>query len=147
MNTFGTPLPCYVSPVTADFMVYMYTKLTGSAVTAILAVATRHRFREAHFACLQQVHNHLDTILSRDRKRPWLPTIQALCTLAFWKESTDDGGWRRLGFAIRLAYEEGLHKLPKDVFSSLDKHGVRLALDRHRTWLCKFKLGNLKRFS
>ncbi|KAK9895484.1 hypothetical protein P389DRAFT_197541 [Cystobasidium minutum MCA 4210] len=73
-----------------------YVRNTSSLLfTAILAVATRHRFREAHTACLQQVHAHLDTILSRDRKRPWLPTIQALCTLAYWKESNDDGGWRR----------------------------------------------------
>lgn len=110
---------------------------TNCPVTAILAVTTRHRFREAHFACLQQVHNHLDTILSRDRKRPWLPTIQALCTLAFWKEANDDGGWRRVGFAIRLAYEEGLHKLSKDALPSMDKASARLALDRHRTWLCE----------
>lgn len=38
-----------------------------------------------------------------------LELIQSLSILCFWKECDDPTSWRKIGFAIRMAYELDLH--------------------------------------
>lgn len=64
-----------------------------------------------------------------------LELVQALATLVFWQDPTDDSGARKLAYAIRCAFELGIHKrgprpLPED---ELER---RLFLNPERTWIC-----------
>ena len=105
--------------------------------TSVLAVTTRYLHPDKHLICSQLAHDHLSTVLVMHHRRKWIATIQSICLLSFWKEPKDDGGWRRVGFAIRLAYEEGLHESINAKPLHLRELSVRESLDRVRTWLCE----------
>ncbi|CED83577.1 Zn(2)-C6 fungal-type DNA-binding domain [Phaffia rhodozyma] len=59
--------------------------------------------------------------------------IQALSILSFWKPATDNSSFRRVGYAIRLAYELNLHE-PHARPLPDDEHEIRMIFDRERTW-------------
>lgn len=106
--------------------------------TSILAVASRFLHPDKHSVCSKLAHDHLSTVLVMHHRRKWVATIQSICLLSFWKEPKDDGGWRRIGFAIRLAYEEGLHKSIDVKPNHSDELSFRESLARVRTWLCMY---------
>ncbi|BGP25349.1 hypothetical protein JCM10295v2_004273 [Rhodotorula toruloides] len=63
-----------------------------------------------------------------------LELVQALATLVFWQDPTDDSGARKLAYAVRCAFELGIHKrgprpLPQ---GELER---RLFLNPERTWI------------
>lgn len=119
-----------------------YVRTTSSLLfTAILAVATRYRHQDVYHVCLKQAQDHIGSLITLQKRASWLPIIQAICTLAFWKDPESEAGWRNVGFAIRLAYEEGLHRLPTGAGSTIietDDRKARILLSQQRTWLCKW---------
>ncbi|CED85490.1 Transcription factor domain, fungi [Phaffia rhodozyma] len=69
---------------------------------------------------------------------------QALFLLGFWRRTDEvaGGGWKLVGYAIRIAYELGLHRehvrpLPEDALEA------RLVLDRERTFYALTAFENL----
>lgn len=122
-----------------------YVRTTSSVLlAAILAVASRYRNPAGHHACMRQAKDHIGQMLiAQQQGGSWLPVIQALCTLAFWKDAADESAWRFIGFALRLAFEEGLHKLPRGDASVAqepqDSASAREEMNRQRTWLCEMR--------
>ncbi|KAF8669655.1 Fungal specific transcription factor domain [Rhizoctonia solani] len=60
--------------------------------------------------------------------------VQALSLLTFWKDSRDSSSWRKVGLAIRMAYELNLHD-PRTEPLSPDELLAREQLNKERTWL------------
>ncbi|CAE6353820.1 unnamed protein product [Rhizoctonia solani] len=60
--------------------------------------------------------------------------VQALSLLTFWKDSRDSSSWRKVGLAIRMAYELNLHE-PRTEPLSPDELLAREQLNKERTWL------------
>ncbi|GAA6032665.1 hypothetical protein JCM8097_004869 [Rhodosporidiobolus ruineniae] len=63
-----------------------------------------------------------------------LELIQAIATLVFWQDATEDSGARKLAYAIRCAFELRLHKRGKRPLPE-DEMEHRRALNPERTWL------------
>lgn len=66
-----------------------------------------------------------------------LELVQAIATLVFYQDATEEAGARRLAFAIRCAVELGLHKKGKRPLPEGEME-KRMVLNRERTWLCAF---------
>jgi hypothetical protein len=101
-------------------------------LTAILAASAKFFHRTIRPALL----SHAQTILSRSVLvgECSTGTIQALMLLSAWKEPTDRSSWVKMGIAIRLGYQLGLH-VPRTGPLPADKHQARLLMDSERTWI------------
>ena len=63
--------------------------------------------------------------------------IKAILVLVFWKNPTDKSAWIKIGTAIRLGYQIGLHTdavKGAGAFEALTAE----AQDARRTWYCEF---------
>ncbi|GAA5913284.1 hypothetical protein JCM5296_007344 [Sporobolomyces johnsonii] len=60
--------------------------------------------------------------------------VQAIATMTFWADPTDDSCARKLAYAIRSAFELNIHKAHKRPLPD-DELQRRLALNSERTWL------------
>ncbi|QRV92143.1 Fungal specific transcription factor domain [Ceratobasidium sp. AG-Ba] len=60
--------------------------------------------------------------------------VQALSLLTFWKDPTDSSSWRKVGLAIRMAYELNLHERREKPLPAIEQL-AREQLNRERTWL------------
>ncbi|GAA6016600.1 hypothetical protein JCM11491_006010 [Sporobolomyces phaffii] len=63
-----------------------------------------------------------------------LGLIQACLLLVYWKQPNDSSAWIRTGFALRAAYQLGLH-VKRTTALPNNEHEARLILDRERTWI------------
>lgn len=100
--------------------------------SVILAVSARVCRPEIHMRAASAAANLFS--LAFDRNICSVDFVQALSVMIFWRNADDDSGWRRTGYAIRMAYELGLHlkrrsPLPKDPIEA------REVLNRERTWI------------
>ena len=107
-------------------------------LTAILAASAKFFHRTMRPALL----SHAQTILNRSLLvgECSTGTIQALLLLSAWKEPTDKSSWVKMGIAIRLGYQLGLH-IPRAGPLPVDAHQARLLIDSERTWIvlsCKY---------
>ncbi|CUA76172.1 hypothetical protein RSOLAG22IIIB_06130 [Rhizoctonia solani] len=59
--------------------------------------------------------------------------IQALSIMTYWKEAEDTSTWRKLGLAIRMAFELNLHIARADPLP-IDELQARERLNEERTW-------------
>ncbi|QRV85309.1 Fungal Zn(2)-Cys(6) binuclear cluster domain [Ceratobasidium sp. AG-Ba] len=59
--------------------------------------------------------------------------IQALSIISYWREPDDGSCWRKIGLAIRMAYELNLHLVSEDMMP-LDELAARERLNQERTW-------------
>ncbi|BGP08839.1 hypothetical protein JCM10049v2_004690 [Rhodotorula toruloides] len=100
--------------------------------TAILTVSAK--------VCLPVLHGpalkHAKVLLGQafEAGTNNLELVQALATLVFWQDPTDDSGARKLAYAVRCAFELGIHKrgprpLPQ---GELER---RHFLNPERTWI------------
>ncbi|KAB5590675.1 Fungal Zn(2)-cys(6) binuclear cluster domain containing protein [Ceratobasidium theobromae] len=60
--------------------------------------------------------------------------VQALSLLTFWKDPRDSSSWRKVGLAIRMAYELNLHE-PRGEPLPTAELLAREQLNKERTWL------------
>lgn len=71
--------------------------------------------------------------------------IQALILMITWKDPNDGSSWVKLGIAIRLGYQLGMHIQRKGGLPP-DEHKARRVVDIERTWYtlsCKWCLYEL----
>lgn len=59
--------------------------------------------------------------------------IQALIIASCWRAPTDRSAWIKLGTAIRLGYQLGLHKKRVDPLPQ-NEMDARMIIDGERTW-------------
>ncbi|KAG8775326.1 hypothetical protein FRC12_001549 [Ceratobasidium sp. 428] len=60
--------------------------------------------------------------------------VQALSLMTFWKDPQDSSSWRKVGLAIRMAYELNLHA-PREKPLPVTEQLAREQLNKERTWL------------
>ncbi|GAA5820916.1 hypothetical protein JCM10212_006074 [Sporobolomyces blumeae] len=101
-------------------------------VTAIVTVAAKVNSTSLYPACLKYAKSLLAQAFEHGVNN--LELVQAISTLAFWQEPTDDSGGRKLAYAIRSAFELNLFKPQKRPLPE-DEMARRLALNGERTWL------------
>ncbi|KAG8710071.1 hypothetical protein FRC11_004912 [Ceratobasidium sp. 423] len=99
--------------------------------TAILAAACRF-FKPSHF---KPVHDLAQLLLGRALSDgiSSVEYIQALSIMTYWKEAEDTSTWRKLGLAIRMAFELNLHHAKAEPLP-IDELQARERLNEERTW-------------
>ncbi|CAE7137650.1 unnamed protein product [Rhizoctonia solani] len=86
-----------------------YVRTRSSVLfTAILTVASRFARPEAWENCNSLAQTLLGRALGDGICS--IEYVQALSLLTFWKDSRDSSSWRKVGLAIRMAYELNLHE-------------------------------------
>lgn len=101
-------------------------------LTAVLAASAKFFHRTLRKSLLM----HAQTILGRALMvgECNIAVIQALIILSSWKETTDRSSWVKMGTAIRLGYQLGLH-VPRKGPLPQDDGEARLIVDSERTWI------------
>lgn len=110
-----------------------YMRQTSTLLlTAVLAASAKF----FHRSLRQHLLMHAQTILGRALivGECNIAVIQALIILSSWKEATDRSSWVKMGTAIRLGYQLGLH-VPRKEPLPLDEGEARLIADSERTWI------------
>ncbi|KAF8742075.1 hypothetical protein RHS02_03324, partial [Rhizoctonia solani] len=99
--------------------------------TAILAAACRF-FKPSHF---KPVHDLAQLLLGRALSDgiSSVEYIQALLIMTYWKEAEDKSTFRKLGLAIRMAFELNLHHARAEPLP-VDELQARERLNEERTW-------------
>lgn len=64
--------------------------------------------------------------------------VKALLVLVFWKDPTDKSAWVKIGTAIRLGYQLGLHTAAG--WTGGDREETDEIRDARRTWYCEYTL-------
>jgi len=77
--------------------------------SVILAVSSRICRPEIYSRAASIVSNLLSLAFEQNSSN--IEIVQALSIMVFWRNVEDDSGWRRTGYAIRMAYELGLHHI------------------------------------
>ncbi|ORY21003.1 hypothetical protein BCR39DRAFT_73904 [Naematelia encephala] len=111
-----------------------YVRRTSSILfAAILAVSSKF-FRRYLYPAL---YNHAQMILQRATGVGDcdLGIVQALAIMSYWKAPTDRSSWVKLGTALRLGFQLGLH-IPRTDRLPEDDHEARVIADAERTWFC-----------
>lgn len=101
--------------------------------TAILTVSAKVCLPVLHGPALKHAKALLGQAFEAGTNN--LELVQALATLVFWQDPTDDSGARKLAYAVRCAFELGIHKrgprpLPQGEVER------RHFLNPERTWIC-----------
>ncbi|QRW26295.1 Myb protein 1A [Rhizoctonia solani] len=99
--------------------------------TAILAAACRF-FKPSHF---KPVHDLAQLLLGRALSDgiSSVEYIQALLIMTYWKEAEDKSTFRKLGLAIRMAFELNLHHARAEPLP-VNELQARERLNEERTW-------------
>ncbi|GAA5971019.1 hypothetical protein JCM11641_004112 [Rhodosporidiobolus odoratus] len=99
--------------------------------TAILTVASKVALSALYPPSLKYVKMLLGQAFESGVNS--LELVQAIATMVFWADPTDDSGARKLAYAIRCAFELGIHKRGKRPLPE-DKDEKRRLLNPERTW-------------
>ncbi|WOO82561.1 Protein priB [Vanrija pseudolonga] len=116
--------------------------IRGSTIlfTAVIAVGSRFIRKELH----QPLLTHAQMILNRATATGDvnIGIIQALLILMYWKAPSDRSAWVKIGIAIRLGYQMGMH-IPRTEPLPEDERLARIIRNAERTWFCTscFDLG------
>lgn len=108
-------------------------------LSAILAAAAK-TFHPSLHATLR---DHAELLFTRSfrRGRKTTETVQAILVLTYWKEPDDTRAWLSVGYAIRICFELGWHKL---AMQPAKEAGSKMEIERRearnieRTWLVLF---------
>ncbi|GAA5932663.1 uncharacterized protein JCM15063_002171 [Sporobolomyces koalae] len=131
---FHSRLNCFIILLDRELHTPDYVRKTSTVLfTAILAVAAKF-FRADLYQSLLLSAQQLVVRGTGEGVNVHIGLIQACLLLVYWKEPLDGSAWIRTGFALRAAYQLGLHvkrrtPLPEDEFEA------RLILDRERTFI------------
>ena len=108
-------------------------KRSAILFSSILAVSAKF-FRPALY---RHLHSHAQMLLSRATGAGEcdIGIVKAILVLVFWKNPTDKSAWIKIGTAIRLGYQLGLHASGRGGASYERLEGE--AKDARRTWYCE----------
>lgn len=106
--------------------------------SSIIAVAAKFSRPDLFPACSEICNRLMALAAAEDLCN--LDHVQALSILSFWKESGDTTSWRKIGRAIRMAFELDLHISHLKNTNEPDEIVNREIMNRQRTWmqLCCF---------
>lgn len=102
--------------------------------TAVLTITSKAMRPNIYRSCLLLSNRLIGQVVERSICS--VGVVQAIHLLVHFKEQEDESGWRRIGYAIRMAQEMRLNELrQKDCEPPENTLDARLRLNRERTWL------------
>ncbi|GAA5896935.1 hypothetical protein JCM6882_007311 [Rhodosporidiobolus microsporus] len=134
IGLFHTNLNQFVILLDKHYHTMEFVRNTSTVLfTAMLAVSSKF-FRHDLYPSLLLSAQQLVTRCMGGDSQPHIGLIQAILILVYWKEPFDSSAWLKVGYAIRLGYQLGLHHkrtipLPANEFEA------RTILDGERTWI------------
>ncbi|GAA6042147.1 hypothetical protein JCM8097_004982 [Rhodosporidiobolus ruineniae] len=134
IQLFHTNLNPYIILLDRHYHTPERVRTTSTVLfTAMLAVSSKF-FRQDLYQPLLLSSQQLITRHMGGDGTPHIGLIQAILISVYWKEPFDSSAWLKVGYAIRLGYQLGIHHkrrgpLPPDVLEA------RMQLDGERTWI------------
>ncbi|GJN88061.1 hypothetical protein Rhopal_001017-T1 [Rhodotorula paludigena] len=111
-----------------------YVRSTSTVLfTAILAASAKFFRPDLHAQLLLTAQQLVTRSMGGDGE-PHIGLVQSLLILTYWKEPLDTSSWLKVGYAIRLGYQLGLHQKRYTALPA-NEHEARIVLDRERTWI------------
>ncbi|KAG8724371.1 hypothetical protein FRC09_019479 [Ceratobasidium sp. 395] len=101
--------------------------------TTIIAVSSKFFLPHVHEKCHTLSQSLIGRALAADMCN--IEYIQALSLSTFYKDADDSSSWRKVGLAIRMAYELNLHEFRRGMKLSTEELEARKQLNRERTWI------------
>ncbi|GAA5903821.1 uncharacterized protein JCM6883_001995 [Sporobolomyces salmoneus] len=127
-------LNCFIILLDRKLHTPEFVRKTSTVLfTSILAVSAKF-FRPDLYQTLLLAAQQLVVRGTGEGTNVHIGLIQACLILIYWKQPTDSSAWIRTGFALRAAYQLGLH-VKRTTPLPADEHEARLILDRERTWI------------
>ncbi|GAA5864625.1 hypothetical protein JCM1840_002177 [Sporobolomyces johnsonii] len=132
-DLFHSRLNCFIILLDKQLHTPEYVRSTSTVLfTALLAVSAKF-FRTDLYPTLLMSAQQL-VIRGIGDSVADIGLVQAILLLVYWKEPFDRSAWLRVGFAIRLGYQLGLHHKRRTPLPANDLE-ARLILDKERTWI------------
>ncbi|GAA6059514.1 hypothetical protein JCM10212_006012 [Sporobolomyces blumeae] len=130
---FHSRLNCFIILLDRHLHTSEYVRATSTVLfSAVLAVSAKF-FRPDLYPSLLMSAQQL-VVRGTGSAEVDIGLIQSCLLLVYWKEPLDASAWIRIGFALRAAYQLGLHAKRKASLPQ-DEHEARLILNRERTWI------------
>ncbi|GAA5831283.1 hypothetical protein JCM11251_007819 [Rhodosporidiobolus azoricus] len=134
IGLFHTNLNQFVILLDRHYHTMEFVRNTSTVLfTAMLAVSSKF-FRQDLYPSLLLSAQQLVTRCMGGDSHPHIGLIQAILILVYWKEPFDSSAWLKVGYAIRLGYQLGLHHKRK-VPLPQNEYEARAVLDGERTWI------------
>lgn len=128
--THLNPLVNLLDPVLHTFE---YIRSTSTVLfVLVLAAAARFFNHPLHSRLLSHGHTMIIRFTSNGEHCD-IGLIQAVIIAVYWKEAQDTSVWIKIGMAIRLGHQLGLH-LPHQRVDIQDQVALRVKYDKERTW-------------
>jgi hypothetical protein len=121
----------HLTPHRATVHTLPYLRTSPLLLSALLTVSAKY-FLQRHYPALL---SHTQSIVNRavGQGQCDIGLIQALILMITWKDPKDGSSWVKLGIAIRLGYQLGMHIQRKDILPR-DTIKARQVVDIERTW-------------
>jgi len=100
-------------------------------LSALLTVSAKYFLQRQYSALLSHTRGAVNRAVGEGQCDIGL--IQALILMITWKDTNDGSSWVKLGIAIRLGYQLGMHIRRTDCLPA-DQHKARRVVDIERTW-------------
>jgi hypothetical protein len=101
--------------------------------TAILTITSKVLRPKAYMSCLLLANKLVGQAVEQGLCS--VSIVQAILILVHFKEPEDNTGWRRIGYAIRMALELRINDFRSRFIAEEDSWEARLRLNGQRTWL------------
>ncbi|BGP25147.1 hypothetical protein JCM10295v2_004067 [Rhodotorula toruloides] len=101
--------------------------------SAVLAAAAKFFRKDLYPQLLQHAQQLIMRAMGGDGS-DGIGLVQALLILCYWKEPMDSSAWLKIGYAIRLGFQLGLH-VKRTAPLPTDELAARIQLDRERCWI------------
>ncbi|GAA5945842.1 hypothetical protein JCM3775_001903 [Rhodotorula graminis] len=131
---FHTQLNCFIVLFDAHLHTADYVRTTSTVLFTAILTASAKFFRPDLYPQLLASAQQLVTRAMGGDGDPEIGLLQSLLILTYWKEPFDTSAWLRVGYAIRLGYQLGLHHKRRHPLPE-NEHEARVMLDRERTWI------------
>ncbi|BGP08619.1 Protein priB [Rhodotorula toruloides] len=102
-------------------------------LSAVLAVSAKFFRKDLYPQLLQHAQQLVMRAMGGDGS-DGIGLVQALLILCYWKEPMDSSAWLKIGYAIRLGFQLGLH-VKRTTPLPTDDLAARVLLDRERCWI------------
>ncbi|BGP32612.1 hypothetical protein JCM10296v2_004393 [Rhodotorula toruloides] len=102
-------------------------------LSAVLAVSAKFFRKDLYPQLLQHAQQLVMRAMGGDGS-DGIGLVQALLILCYWKEPMDSSAWLKIGYAIRLGFQLGLH-VKRTTPLPTDDLAARILLDRERCWI------------
>ncbi|GAA5850852.1 hypothetical protein JCM8547_009107 [Rhodosporidiobolus lusitaniae] len=136
---FHSHLNPYIILLDKHLHTYEYVKSSSTVLFSAMLAASAKFFRSDLYSSLLLFAQQIVTRFMGGDGPQHVGLCQAILIQAYWKEPFDSSAWLKIGYAIRLGYQLGLHRNRKTPLPP-DELEARVVVDAERTWvtLCCF---------